>query len=50
VSESQQDWVRLCRVFFAMEHGTLLKECVVASCDTSMVELEDLVSDLGYVW
>ena len=34
---------------FAVEYGTLLKECVVASSDTFIVELEDLVSDLSYV-
>lgn len=33
-----------------MKHGTLLKECVLAPSNTFIVELEDLVSDLSYVW
>lgn len=34
----------------AMEHSTLFKECVVASSNTFTAELEDLFSDLSYVW
>lgn len=54
--ESQQNWVRFGHVFFTRKHGFLLqwstvlkKKCVVASSDTFMVELENLVSDLSYV-